>query len=297
MGIFKKLKKVFKKVTGFVKKHIKKTIKAVKKVSKKIRSSKILKALAIAAAIVVTGGAALTAFGGGGALATSKLGVFMMNTSANMVGGTLFGGTGTLAKVGNFATKTIAKPFAAIGGALGSTARVGTNLFQGKPLFQAGPGSIPVADTSGRMLTSTGSSTVSGVSGGQLAQTPFSGAAITGTVPYVAPPVAGATPPPPSKFVQASKKVGSYAVDALGQVAIGVASGYAQQELLGGDPTGGYGSNLRTEGQSNQDPLQIYAASRGIDVGSIYNNMSYGTADPGFANSADLYTQDTMAVA
>ena len=296
MGIFKKLKKAFKKVTGFVKKHIKRTIKAVKKVSKKIRSSKILKALAIAAAIVVTGGAALTAFGGTGALATSKLGVFMMNTSAKMVGGTVFGGS-TLGKVGNFAIKTVSKPFAAIGGALGSTARVGANLFQGKPLLQAGPGSIPVADTSGRMLTSTGSKTVSGVSGGQLAQTPFSGAAITGTVPYVAPPVAGATPVPPNKIVQASKKVGSYAAEALGTVAIGVASGYAQQELLGGDPTGGYGSNLRTEGQSNQDPLQIYAAGRGIDVGSIYNNMTYGTADPGFANSADLYTQDTMAVA
>jgi len=293
MGIFKKLKKAFKKVTGFVKKHIKRTIKAVKKVSKKIRSSKILKALAIAAAIVVTGGAALTAFGGGGALATSKLGVFMMNTSAKMVGGTVFGGS-TLGKVGNFAIKTVSKPFAAIGGTLGSTARVGANLFQGKPLFESGTGLIPAADTSGRMLTTTGSGTVTG---GQLAQTPFSGAAITGTVPYVAPPVVGATPVPPNKIVQASKKVGSYAVDALGQVAIGVASGYAQQELLGGDPTGGYGSNLRTEGQSNQDPLQIYAASRGIDVGSIYNNMTYGTADPGFANSANLYTQDTMAVA
>jgi len=292
MGIFKKLKKAFKKVTGFVKKHIKRTIKAVKKVSKKIRSSKILKALAIAAAIVVTGGAALTAFGSGGALATSKLGVFMMNTSAKMVGGTVFG-TGTLGKVGNFAIKTVSKPFAALGGAIGSTARVGANLFQGKPLFEAGTGLIPAADTSGKILTTTGGT----ATGGQLAQTPFSGAAITGTVPYVAPPVVGATPVPPNKIVQASKKVGSYAVDALGQVAIGVASGYAQQELLGGDPTGGYGSNLRTEGQSNQDPLQIYAASRGIDVGSIYNNMTYGTADPGFANSADLYTQDTMAVA
>ena len=289
MGIFKKLKKAFKKVTGFVKKHIKRTIKAVKKVSKKIRSSKILKALAIAAAIVVTGGAALTAFGGTGALATSKLGVFMMNTSAKMVGGTVFGGS-TLGKVGNFAIKTVSKPFAAIGGTLGSTARVGANLFQGKPLFESGTGLIPAADTSGRMLTTTGSGTVTG---GQLAQTPFSGAAITGTVPYVAPPVVGATPVPKTM----AQKAGGYALNALGQVATGVAVGYAQQELLGGDPTGGYGSNLRTEGQSNQDPLQIYAASRGIDVGSIYNNMTYGTADPGFANSADLYTQDTMAVA
>ena len=63
MGLFKKLKKAFKKVTGFVKKVVKKTVKAVKKVGKKIGSSKILKALAIAAAVVVTGGAALGAMG------------------------------------------------------------------------------------------------------------------------------------------------------------------------------------------------------------------------------------------
>ena len=291
MGIFKKLKKAFKKVTGFVKKTIKKTINAVKKVGKKIKSSKILKALLIAAAIVVTGGAALTAFGSGGALATSKLGVFMMNTSAKMVGGSVFGGTGALAKAGNFAIKTVSKPFAALGGAIGSTARVGANILDPtKTLFEAGGGKIPIADTSGRTLTSMGSGTVAG---GQAAQSAFSGTALTGTVPYVAPPVVGA-PPVPKTMAQ---KAGGYAMNALGQVATGVAVGYAQQELLGGDPTGGYGSNLRVEGASNKDPLQIYAASRGIDVGSIYNNMTYGTADPGFANAADLYTQETMAVA
>ena len=290
MGIFKKLKKAFKKVTGFVKKTIKKTINAVKKVGKKIKSSKILKALLIAAAIVVTGGAALTAFGGTGALATSKLGVFMMNTSAKMVGGTVFGSS-TLGKVGNFAIKTVSKPFAALGGAIGSTARVGANILDPtKTLFEAGGGRIPLADTSGRTLTSTGIGTTTG---GQAAQSAFSGTALTGTVPVVAPPVVGGKPVPKTT----AQKIGGYALDALGTVATGVAVGYAQQELLGGDPTGGYGSNLRVEGASNKDPLQIYAASRGIDVGSIYNNMTYGTADPGFANAADLYTQETMAVA
>ena len=159
-----------------------------------------------------------------------------------------------------------------------------------KTLFEAGGGRIPLADTSGRTLTSTGSGTVAG---GQAAQSAFSGTALTGTVPVATTPVVGGKPVPKTM----AQKVGGYALDALGTVATGVAVGYAQQELLGGDPTGGYGSNLRVEGASNKDPLQIYAASRGIDVGSIYNNMTYGTADPGFANAADLYTQETMAVA
>ena len=119
MGLFKKLKKAFKKVTGFVKKTIKKTVKAVKKVGKKISSSKILKALAIAAAVVVTGGAAIGAFTGG--TATGFAG-WMMNASNVVTSGTLFGGTGTLAKIGNFATKTIAKPFASIGTTAGNLA-------------------------------------------------------------------------------------------------------------------------------------------------------------------------------
>ena len=287
MGLFKKLKKAFKKVTGFVKKTIKKTIKAVKKVGKKIKSSKILKALAIAAAIVVTGGAALTAFGGGGALATSQLGTFMMNTSAKVLGGTLFSGTGTLAKVGNFATKTIAKPFGAVGSTLGSTARVGANLVQGQPLFQAGPGKI---SETGNLLQSTGAGNVP--IGGQAAAAPFSGTAYAGNQP-----IPTSTPSTnTSKGGTMAANAKQFAGNLAGDVVTGLAVGYAQQEILGGDATGGYGSNLRVEGASPQDPLQIYAAGKGIDVGSIYNNMTYGTADPSFAAGADLYTQQTMAV-
>ena len=55
MGLFSKIKKGFKKIFKGVKKVIKKVVKGVKKVVKKISSSKILKALAIAAAVVVTG--------------------------------------------------------------------------------------------------------------------------------------------------------------------------------------------------------------------------------------------------
>ena len=145
MGIGSSIKKAFKKIGKAVKKVVKKTVKGIKKVVKKIGSSKILKALAIAAAVVVTGGAALTAFGGTGALATSKLGSFMMSASSKVLGGTLFGtgATTTLGKIaqgaGNFLTQTVAKPFGAVGGALGSGARVVANISQGLPAFQSGP--------------------------------------------------------------------------------------------------------------------------------------------------------------
>ena len=144
MGLFKKLKKAFKKIGKGIKKIVKKTVKGIKKVVKKIGSSKILKALAIAAAVIVTGGAALTAFGGTGAFATSQLGSFMMSASSKVLGGTLFGTgatgvTGALQGAGNFLTQAVAKPFGAVGGALGSGARVVANVSQGLPAFQSGP--------------------------------------------------------------------------------------------------------------------------------------------------------------
>ena len=159
MGLFKKLKKAFKKVTGAVKKVVKKTIKGVKKVVKKISSSKILKALAIAAAVVVTGGAALTAFGGTGALASSQFGSWMMSASQSVLGGTAFGtgATTTIGKLaqgaGNFLAKTAAKPFGAVGGALGSTARVGANILTGQSAFAAGPAGAAPTPFSAEALT------------------------------------------------------------------------------------------------------------------------------------------------
>ena len=276
MGLFKSIKKAFKKVTGFVKKTIKKTVGAVKKVAKKISKSKILKALAIAAAIVVTGGAALTAFGGTGALASSQLGTWMMSTSQAVLGGTAFGsaaamkpGVGKfLTQTGNFLAKTAAKPFGAVGGALGSTARVGANLLTGQSASGAGTAAAAPA--------------------------PFSSAALTGqTVNQV--PVAPGVKPPEVKETFGTK-VKNFAGDVATGVVTSVATGYAMEEILGDDPTGGYGAGLKVEGASNKDPLQIYAAGKGIDVGSIYNNMTYGTADPSFAAGTALYNQSTVGV-
>ena len=157
MGLFKKLKKAFKKIVGGVKKAVKGVIKGVKKVVKKIGSSKILKALAIAGAVIVTGGAALGAFGGTGALASSTFGQWMMGASQKALAGQVFTGTkglaGVLSKVGNFAVQTAAKPFGAVGGALGSTARVGANILTGQSAFAAGPAAGAPVPFSGAALS------------------------------------------------------------------------------------------------------------------------------------------------
>jgi len=125
MGIFSSIGKFFKKIVKGVGKAIKGVVKGVKKVVKKISKSKILKALAVAAAVVVTGGAAIGAFGG--SLATSTFGQFMIGASQKLAGGALFGtaatpGTfvGALQTAGNFASKVLFKPFATAGKFAGS---------------------------------------------------------------------------------------------------------------------------------------------------------------------------------
>jgi len=137
MGLFKSIKKAFKKVTSGIKKVVKGVVKGVKKVVKKISSSKILKALAIAAAVVVTGGAAVAAFTGGAGVAAGTAGStfanWMMTTSQAVTGGALFGTgatgvTGALQTAGNVAAKTIASPFKAVGTALGSAAATVTDF-------------------------------------------------------------------------------------------------------------------------------------------------------------------------
>jgi len=127
MGLFKSIKKAFKKVTNGIKKAVKGVVKGVKKVVKKISSSKILKALAIAAAVVVTGGAAVAAFTGGTAASGTFAG-WMMNASQAVTGGTLFGTSTALARGAGTAAKFIATPFKAVGTALGSAAATVTDF-------------------------------------------------------------------------------------------------------------------------------------------------------------------------
>ena len=131
MGLFSGIKKAFKKIVKGVKKVVKGVVKGVKKVAKKIGSSKILKALAIAAAVVVTGGAAIGAFGG--KLAASGFGKFMMAASQKLAGGALFGKgatgiVGGLQTAGNVASKFIFKPFVSVCQAAGNIAGAVTDF-------------------------------------------------------------------------------------------------------------------------------------------------------------------------
>jgi len=322
MGLFSKIKKAFKKIIKGVKKIVKKVVKGVKKVVKKIGSSKILKAIAIAAAIVVTGGAALTAFGGTGAIASSSLGQFMMSASGKMLGGTAFGTGGSfLAKTGNFLVKTVSKPFGAIGGALGSTARVGANLLNpNATAFQAGPGVGGVATTPGAVVTApkpfsasafSGQAAVSNtVSYDDVAKKWISTDATTGVVTdltktqvaslpstyvgnpsaYVT-PAAGSTPNP----YLTGNKWGDFALRTGVGVGASVATGYAQAKLMEGDPTGRQ-AGLANESKEYQDALKVYADNSSINLDDIYGQLTYGTADPAYQMSSDLYRQETVGV-
>jgi hypothetical protein len=309
MGLFKSLKKAFKKVVGGIKKAVKGVVKGVKKVVKKISSSKILKALAIAAAVVVTGGAALTAFGGTGALSSSAFGQWMMSTSQSILGGAAFG-TGATSTVGkfvqgaaNFTAKTVAAPFGAVGGAIGSTARVGANLLNpNATAFQAGPAGAGTAVT---------------------APTPFSGAALSGqnvvadTVYFdpvnntYADKTTGKALTadelkrlPDSYKMTVDKATGKVAQGkgTVGRIAENVATGTATAVLSGaamaaiqGDPDpSGNPQGLRTEGATQFDPLRVYAAERGIADTDISKYFTFGNTAS--AGNMPLFQQQTIGV-
>lgn len=294
MGLFSGIKKAFKKVVKGVKKVVKKVVKGVKKVVKKIGSSKILKALAIAAAVVVTGGAALTAFGGTGALATSKLGAFMMNASGKMLGGTLIPGSSTLANIGNFAIKTASKPFGAIGGALGSTARVGANLLNpNATAFQAGPGQVSAYGSDLVVTKVPGAENI--VTGGQAASAPFSGAAMGGVTAPLETVVDEAGKEVVANKYLTGNKWGDFALRTGTGVAASVATGYAQSQLMEGEG-GGVMTGLANESKEYQDSLKVYADNNSINLNDIYGQLTYGTADPMYQMSTELYKQETVGV-
>lgn len=321
MGLFKKLKKAFKKVTGAVKKVVKKVVKGVKKVVKKISSSKILKALAIAAAVVVTGGAALTAFGGTGALASSQFGSWMMSASQSVLGGTAFGtgATSTIGKLaqgaGNFLAKTAAKPFGAVGGALGSTARVGANILTGQSAFAAGPAAGSPVPFSGAALT--GQRDMSNFTDAELKKEfnltdeeldyfkedifAQEGSVIakdaSSFAETVADPSKAVTPTasPKPGFWQSGP--GKFVADVGTGVATQVATGAAMQYIQGDPEQRGSMSGAAYEGAEFMDPLKVYAAQQGINTDGIYQHMMYGNYDPSTMYGNELYRQQTVGIA
>tara|TARA_E500000305_G_scaffold88890_2_gene75746 strand:+ start:386 stop:1411 length:1026 start_codon:yes stop_codon:yes gene_type:complete len=341
MGLFSKIKKAFKKVTGAVKKVVKKVVKGVKKVVKKISSSKILKALAIAAAVVVTGGAALTAFGSTTGLAATKFGSWMMTTSANVLGGTAFGAgatgfKGALQGAGNFLAKTAAKPFGAVGGALGSTARVGANIVQGKAAFTAGSAAgAPVpfsgAALSGQMDTSRisydGTNYVDNVTGEiltdmEVKKLPFSftqnqdllNEAMERNLNKFDGSSYKEIEPGVFEFRDANGEIietvtnkpstnffdttaGKVVSNVGSTVATNVLTGAAMQYIQGDPEQQGSMSGAAYEGSEFMDPLKVYAAQQGINTDNIYQHMMYGNADPSSMYGNELYRQQTFGVA
>lgn len=318
MGLFKSIKKAFKKVTKGIKKVVKKTVKGIKKVVKKISSSKILKALAIAAAVVVTGGAAVAAFTGGAGVAAGTAGStfanWMMTTSQAVTGGALFGTgatgvTGALQTAGNVAAKTIASPFKSIGTTAGNLARGVTN-FTGLT-DAASQGVVQDSATAQNILGRTGltpeeinamssaeqmgaAQSYVDIKGGTgtftMADIDAARATTNTTVASVSPTAMDTWSQRNPKSAAFLKGAGTVAT----QVGTSVAAGYAMHQLTAPDETGSMGG-LRTEGASSFDPLRVYAAERGIADSDISKYFTFGNTPE--SGNMPLFQQQTIGVA
>lgn len=310
MGLFSGIKKVFKKVIGGVKKVIKKVVGGVKKVVKKIGSSKILKALLIAAAVVVTGGAAIGAFGG--SFATSTFGSWMVGASQKVLGGTLFGtgATTTLGQfaqgTGNFLSKMAAKPFGAIGSTIGNVAGGATDLLgitEGKASrmgYKLNPKTGQYVVDGSKTFKDAGTGYFTDdLSGQTLAQTKAGNLGTIG-VGKVIDPLSGKFVPgamsggvaTPSTLAQ-NTSVGQILKQSAISSGFGLATTAVANKYFGEDPSG-QSDSLYLEGKSPLDPITVYASENNINVGDIYGNTTYGTGDPYYAMNASLYTQDTI---
>jgi hypothetical protein len=298
MGLFKKLKKAFKKVTGAVKKVVKKVVKGVKKVVKKIGSSKILKALAIAAAVVVTGGAAVAAFTGGTAASGTFAG-WMMNASQAVTGGSLFGTSTALARGAGTAAKFIASPFKAIGTTAGNLAASVTD-FTGLTTESSRIGITPEMQTAidtaqvQAGVSGTGPTTLAGQNQAALEAAKTAGASPETLKALEAMNVQSASSVKPGFWQSTPGKV---IRDVGAGVATQVATGAAMQYIQGDPEQQGSMSGAAYEGSEFMDPLKVYAAQQGINTDGIYQHMMYGNADPSSMYGNELYRQQTVGIA
>lgn len=298
MGLFSKIKKAFKKVTGAVKKVVKKVVKGVKKVVKKIGSSKILKALAIAAAVVVTGGAAVAAFTGGTAASGTFAG-WMMNASQAVTGGSLFGTSTALARGAGTAAKFIASPFKAIGTTAGNLAASVTD-FTGLTTESSRIGITPEMQTAidtaqvQAGVSGTGPTTLAGQNQAALEAAKTAGASPETLKALEAMNVKNASSVKPGFWQSTPGKV---IRDVGTGVATQVATGAAMQYIQGDPEQQGSMSGAAYEGSEFMDPLKVYAAQQGINTDGIYQHMMYGNADPSSMYGNELYRQQTVGIA
>ena len=300
MGLFSGIKKAFKKIVKGVKKVVKGVVKGVKKVAKKIGSSKILKALAIAAAVVVTGGAAIGAFGG--SLASSSFGSWMVGASKAMTGFTIGGTTaaGTTAAFGTTAATTATGLGSLTAGVTGGL-KVGSLL---KPFAAAGKF---VGATAGKITDLTGLTTEAARTA-NMSEAAYAARAAeharwaelppgqwTSQMPHTQPPVAAETVAEAAAGSDylTGNKWGDFALKTVAGTASQTLSGYGQAKLMEGDPTGRE-TPLATESKEYKDALQVYASNEGINYGDIYRQLSFGTADPSYQVNSELYSQQAF---
>ncbi len=313
MGLFKKIKRGFKKIVKGVKKGIKKVVKGVKKVVKKIGSSKILKALAIAAAVVVTGGAALGAMG-----ATAASGGFT---------GWMVGASSAISSVPVLGT--VMAPFKALGTGIGTVgSKLGVNLgqtttapstFQPSGMSQQQiqqvvgtnpaklaqqtttgginlPSTLPTAQTTagGINLPASLPSTpgVTGTVSQQLSQTVPQGLGVSSAAPTAS---TASTAQAAQSFASKYPKTSEFLTNVGTNVAASVATGYAMHKLTGDPDEVGSMAGLRTEGATNFDPLRVYAAERGIADTDISKYFTFSNAPEG--GNMPLYRQETLEIA
>jgi hypothetical protein len=311
MGLFSSIKKAFKKVVKGVKKVVKKVVGGVKKVVKKIGSSKILKALAIAAAVVVTGGAAIGAFGG--KLATTQFGSWMVGASQKVLGGTLFGTTAgnplvrVLQQTGNFVAKTAAKPFGAAGKAIGSVAGGATDFLgitdKASRMGYKEVGGKFVVDTSktfqgeGYFTKDLSGQTLAEVKAGELGTIgtgkvidPDTGKAVYGNITADA---SGALKANVGEQISTGPTTGEIMKSAAINQGFNLASSAVASKYFSEDPRG-QSDSLYLEGKTPLTPLQVYASQSNINIADIYNYPTYGTGDPGYMMNAALFSQDTI---
>ena len=257
------LKKIVKKV----KKGIKKIGSGVKKVFKKLKKSKLLKTIAIVGAALVTGGAAVGAFGG--SLASSTIGKALI-ASKNFI-------------MGIPGVSFVAKPFEYAGTMLGTGAGkvtdfLGVTTEAGRQYVPGVSESVGAADVGKVFDAKTGVEIPLEELGTKTAEE-LAKEATTQTA---------------GRFAQ-----GTIAGDVARGVTTSVATGAAMQYIQGEpDPIGTTGAGLGEERGISLTPLEVAYAQAGVDMKDIYSQLTFGTADPGFLASryGDLYQQPTFSL-
>jgi hypothetical protein len=305
MGLFKSIKKAFKKVVKGVKKAVKKVVKGVGKVVKKIANSKIFKAIVIAAAIYVTGGAAIGAFSGG--TATGFAGSWMTGAT-NLAAGTGFTATGAAAGTWTAAAQSaagfLATPFAAAGRALGSAAATVTD-FTGLTTEAGRHGVESIAYdpvNQGFLDIKTGKAVTekslldTGLNQAYVDSMKTTGSYINKSGAIVR--GGEAIGKPAAKIQGKSKSSSGLKVgDAVTSSAIGMGFGLTERAIankyFGEDPRG-RSDSLFVEGKSPLDPMRVYASENNINFGDIYSHGTYGTGDPAYMMNTALFSQDTI---